>query len=305
MLGMHMKTTNRFTTTWLASALIIVCQLIPAISYAEEDDGSFQWFASLGYVTGIYETIHIDQNLTDTETKETLRGFSLELRAQYQGFFLEIPGRGLGDNDGIYTGPGLGYNFFNTNTWSFDAYFSSERGSGEWNFANPEQKYTIPKDSDLRFGLRATGYYDKFLTQFIFTPVSTRSEIGGYALSASIRRDWQVRNYNIFTSIGAKYRSSDILNYYYGITEEEALNISEISSYFDTAAQLDDYYAPTEIGAGTSINFQLGFEYPLTEHWVLGGFYSVVKFAESVKNSAFRAGDATSVQSGLSITHVF
>lgn len=302
---MSMKTNNRFTTTWVVSALVIFCQLIPAISYAAEDEEDFQWFASLGYVTGISESIHIDQNLIDTETKETFKGFSVELRAQYKGFFLEIPGRGLGDNDGLYTGPGLGYNFLNTEIWSFDAYFTQESSSSEWTFSNPEQTYSIPKNSDLRFGLRATGYYDKFLTQFIFTPVSVRDEIGGFALSASIRRDWQIRNFNIFTSIGAKYRSSGILNYYYGISEEESLRISEVTSYWDTAEQLNEFYVPTEIGAGTSINLQIGFEHPFTENWVFGGSYAVVKFADSVKNGPSRAGDATSVVSGLSITHVF
>lgn len=300
-----MNTNKRLTTTWLISALLIINLFIPTISYAEEQEGDFQWFASIGYVTGMYESIHMDHNLTQTETKNTLKGFSIELRAQYKGFFFEAPGRGLGATDGLYTGPGLGYNFYNTETWSFDAYFTQESSSIEWRFANPEQTYVIPKESDQRFGLRATGYYDKFLTQFTFTPVSVRDEIGGVALSASIRRDWQIRNFNIFTSIGAKYRSSDILNYYYGISEAESLKISEVTRYWDNSEQLDEFYAPTEIGAGTSINFQLGFEYPLTENWVLGGFYSVAKFADSVKSSPFRAGDATSVVSGLSITYVF
>lgn len=300
-----MNTNKRLTITWLISALLIINLFIPTLSYAEEKEDDFQWFASIGYVTGGYESIRIDRNLTDIETKETFKGFAVELRAQYKGFFFEVPGRGLGDRDGLYTGPGLGYNFFNTETWSFDAYFTEESNSIKWRFANPEQVYEIYKDSDRRFGLRATGYYDKFLTQFTFTPVSLRDEIGGVALSASIRRDWQIRNFNIFTSIGAKYRSSDILNYYYGITEEEALRISKITRYWDTAEQLNKFYAPIEVSAGTSVNFQLGFEYPLTENWVLGGFYSVAKFADSVKNSPFRAGDATSVMSGLSITYVF
>jgi outer membrane protein len=302
---MFMNTNKRLTTTWLMSSLLIINLFIPTMSYAEEQEGDFQWFASIGYVTGIYEGIWIDRNLTDIETKNSFKGFSIELRAQYKGFFFEAPGRGLGAKDGLYTGPGLGYNFFNTETWSFDAYFTEESNSYKRRFANPDQIYEIPKESDQRFGLRATGYYDKFLTQFTFTPVSLRDEIGGVALSASIRRDWQIRNFNIFTSIGAKYRSSDILNYYYGITEEEAVKISEITRYWDTAEQFDKFYAPIKVGAGTSVNFQLGFEYPLTENWVLGGFYSVAKFADSVKNSPSRAGDATSIVSGLSITYVF
>ena len=300
-----MKTNKPLCTAWLLSALCTLNLLVPTASNAEEKEGDFQWFASLSYVTGVYESIHMDHNLNQVETKNSLRGFSLELRAQYKNFFLEVPGRGLGDKDGLYTGPGFGYNFFNTDNWAFDAYFSQESSFDKWVFSSPELRYEIPKESDLRFGLRATGYFDKFLTQVILTPASTRDEIGGVALSASIRRDWQIRNFNLYTSIGAKYRSSDILNYYYGITEQEALKIAEVTSYWDNAQQLAEFYGPTKIDAGTSINFQLGFEYPLTQNWVLGGFYSAVKFADSVKNSPFRAGDATSVMAGLSITYVF
>lgn len=287
----------------ILSALLFSQTLI-ATAYSEEQESDFQWFASLGVFVGSNEKIYIDRNLEANEFSEGFRSIDLGLRAQYKGFFLEIPGRG-GEPEGLYVGPGLGYNFYNTENWSLDAYYTVEQGTIEWGFANPEQELFIRKHADVRLGLRASGYYQNLLTQFVFAPVSMHEDIGGYSFSASIRRDWQIRNWNFYVSLGAKYSTADIWDYYYGISEEEATQISNINSYFETSELLDEYYTATDIDAGVSATIQLGFEYPFTQNWVVGWYYSALMLPESVKRSPYRAGNNTAVAVGLSIAYVF
>ena len=271
----------------------------------DQENEDFEIFAAVSLVGGFSQQSGINANLDVIERYEDFIFTNLELRAQWKGFFIEQPGRSQEKVDGQFSGNSLGYNFYNSENWAYDLYAVRSSGSIRYGFRSPDDTITFERRSDYRVGVRATGYFEGFFTQFIATPLSLRSEIGGVELSASVRQNWQLRNWNIYNSIGVRYRSKEIIDHYYGVNDELSQEFVDFVQVDPNAENLAAYFAPYEGKAGISVNGEVGFEYPITEHWVFGGFFQYAVASDGAKDSPLFIGDRVRNAFGLSVTYVF
>lgn len=262
-------------------------------------------FAALSFGGGFAKQSGINGNLDVNENYNDYLFLNLELRAQWNGFFVEFPGRSQEQIDGQFSGNALGYNFYNSQNWSYDIYAAKSSDAIHYKFSNPEEALEFERVSDFRLGIRATGYFDDLYTQFIIAPHSFRSEIGGIEASASVRQNWQYRNLNIYNSVGLKYRSADILDHYYGVDEALSAEFADLVAEDPNVDNLVDYFSPYEAGGGFSVHGEVGFEYPLSENLVFGGFFQYVIASDEAKNSPLFIGDRVGNSFGLSLTYVF
>ncbi|XOV80779.1 MAG: MipA/OmpV family protein [Aestuariibacter sp.] len=284
--------------------------LKPLYAAENPNDG---FYAALTLGVGVREANFVGSDgqagseITRKQTYEDFIALNLELRYQYKGFFVELPGPTQDAIDGQYAGNALGYNFYNSRHWTIDFYALEASGAASRKFTSFEESrnFSEVRRSDYRLGLRASGYFDNYLMQFIFAPYSFRDEIGGVDASASFRHDWQVKNLNLYASLGFRYRSSEILDHYYGVSTELSDQIADLVEGQGNADISTRFFQPYTPGDGFNIGAIAGFEYPVSQSWVVGGFVAAEKTPNSIKDSPLVAGDSVSTSAVLTISYVF
>ncbi|MCC2607004.1 MipA/OmpV family protein [Planctobacterium marinum] len=304
---------HTFNLLILGLLLLLPASLLQADEVSESGDSELESFFAISLIGGVSETNQLDQNFNRVNTTESFLAVNLEMQLRWKGFFYENPGNSQENVDGLFSGDAIGYNFYNTRNWAVDLYAVHAHGGGEFVFDGIEQLYdeegepaginvhrlTLPRDSNYRLGVRATGYFSDYLMQFIATPVSFEDEIGGFGLSASIRRTWLYKNWNFYGTVGLNYQSSDIIDYYWGLSDSESAQIE------DHMRRTDTPYKPYEADGGVMAVGQVGFEYPLTEHLVFGGFITSVLRPDAVTDSPLSSEGRLVSTAGLSVTYVF
>ncbi|TQV89378.1 MipA/OmpV family protein [Aliikangiella coralliicola] len=196
-------------------------------------------------------------------------GLSVFVNGRYQwenGLFVELPGGSHELNPGL----NYGYNFFNTDHWSFDLLAHKSQGDIVFNATINEESIKLKKEGDVRAGFRATGNFDQDTVQLIVTPYSFSDDYddGVYA-SLWFARGWQYKNWNFHASLGFQYRSEEILDYFYGVSE--ALAIPGVPVY--------------QAGSGVNVNAQFGVSYPITKNWIFESYLRHTKVDDSILDS--------------------
>ena len=270
-------------------------------------------FFAISLVGGIYESNNVNRNYQREDQYFSEITGNLEVQLRWNGFFYENPGDSQENVDGLFAGDAIGYNFYNTRDWAFDIYAYHAFGENNFVFAgdveraDPETGEIIPRFERLeiirkknhRLGLRATGYFRDFFTQFIVAPYSFQDDIGGFNASASVRRTLLYKNWNFYGTLGVSYYSADIMDFYFGLSEEEAKRIAEFlqddNSPFQPFKGKGGFYA---VG-------QIGFEYPVMEHFVVGGYATIVRQPDSLVDSAANFQGRYSTSTALTLTWIF
>lgn len=185
--------------------------------------------------------------------------------------FVESPGLNSRRLHGLYATNAWGINFYNNENWSLDIYKQTDTEKVEG--LSPIQSRNVGR----RAGIRATGYFDSSQLQFIYSPYND-SDIheNGLEASVSYTRYWQVKNWNVYGSLGAQYQSKEIV----------------------------DYFQPDLVADDSRVNTsaELGFEYALNKDWVLGAFASYTKLPSQQADSD---SATTGSRAGLLLTFVF
>lgn len=259
----------------------------------------FDSFFAISAIAGVSETNLIGENFERIDDTGSFFEIDIEIQTRWNGFFFESPGRSQENINGLFSGIAVGYNLYNTNHWALDLYVVEAFKGGEYFFNSNTDSLTIEKESNSRVGVRATGYFSDYLVQFIATPASLDHDIEGFSASASVRRTWQVKNWNIYATLGAFYQSDEIVDYYYGISESESAQIKQL--FNDNNAPYDPYTAE----GGVLIVGEVGFEYPVSENIVFGGFFSGVQRPNGINDSPLSAEGPSVLTAGLSLTYIF
>lgn len=303
---MHVNTLNKST---IISAFFGLSLMTNSSALADEwfhwnPEAEIEVFTALSIGGGISETNRVDGNFERTNNYDDFGFFSLEAQVNWNGFFLDLPGRSQEKVEGQFAGNGIGYNFYNSENWALDLYYFQASNNALFTFTNTSGRIELDRVSDVRLAIRATGYYRDYLTQFIVAPLSSRDEIKGFDASASVRRNFQLRNWNLYASLGIRYQSSEIHNYYYGISEDESARLKAFTNV-DIDFPERNLLAPYDASSGTTVVGEIGFEYPITEDWVAGGFYVFQRLPDSVVDSPIQVDDNYVSAVGLSLTYVF
>jgi len=201
------------------------------------------------------------------QTEQSEIAVSLEGRYQWKnGLFVELPGV----SNQLSPGINFGYNFYTFDNWNFDFVANKSHGDIDYGVVDGEQSIEIERAGSVRAGARATGNYGSNTVQLIVTPYAFDNDFDdGLYASLWVAKEWQISNWNVHASAGVQYRSEDILDYYYGISESIATE--NTSAY--------------KAGSGINTTFQFGFDYPLTKNWVFESSVRHTKLSKSITNS--------------------
>ena len=209
----------------------------------------------------------------DTGTYILINGFY-----QWKGFFLE----GFGESRDPLI---VGYNAINLERMSFDIVGGVQHG-----FPNDEEKFDGLEDRyfDFFLGGRLTTYLPEGLAQFqLRKDVSGRH--GGILVSALYGSGGQYRNWNFHYLYGIEYRSKEIDDYYWGVSEEESQN-TDFAQYSGHSSLV--YTA------------ELGVTYPITENWVFRTSYRY-NYYTNVKSSLYLNTNKNASLLAISLSYVF
>lgn len=219
--------------------------------------------------SGGFFKLGIGYRFETTPYREETNGIGVYIETGYQwenGLFIEAPGV----TNKLSPGLTFGYNFYNTEHWSFDLIAQDSHGEINFYYNDDVSELKLERDSSHRGGLRATGTYDQNIIQFNITPFSDNDEYDdGLHASLWLAKHWQVKNWSIHASAGLEYRSEEILDYYYGVSEESA--IGPVSAY--TAS------------SGVNTTYQVGADYPIAENWMFESYVRYTDLADSINNS--------------------
>lgn len=263
--------------TFLAATLLSACPV-----FAADDDSGNYLSVDVGY--------RASQSLLSGDRSGI--GLYIHGRYQWRGLFTELPSAPRSD----VSGPTLGYNFFNTEHWLFDAVYVWINGDHRLSGTIDGERVDLYREQSESFGLRATGVYGSNTLQFAVLPLNNEEYDRGTYASAYIAREWQVSNWTVRGVAGAQYRSDEIMDFYFGVDSGEA------------TPSLPEYTAK----AGTRLSMQLEALYPLTTNVVLSGYVAHREFLDNAKDSPIlrvvkefddRPGNETAV--GIVLSYVF
>ncbi|RZQ51707.1 hypothetical protein C1E23_17890 [Pseudoalteromonas phenolica] len=234
-----------------ANAQTSPSNLTDAFNNKRDAGGYFSPGFVLEHQKGLYQSEGFDSKLS-------VRG------AYYfkNGFFLEIPG----GSDKFESNFALGYNLFNVGDWEFDALYSSAHGDLNYNYLED----SFEKNSTPYLGLRAIGTISGLDAMFLYGVNTNKSDFsGGHYAAAWLGKSWNIQNWHLFSSVGLQYRNDEILDYYYGVPESAK------------------YHPTFKANGGFNFIYKMGVKRPITENWLLEGFFSYTSYADSIVNSPY------------------
>lgn len=168
---------------------------------------------------GIGLTYQSDPFIFDNENEN---GLALSVKSRYQknGFFVELR---LGASEQQKSRLSYGYNFLNTEHWSYDFRIATNHRVLEHKL--PKSNFVSRRVSQLTSGLRILGDYDNTHLRFI---VAESSGAKGLYASGWLSQNYQYNNWNFYSTVGIEYRNEDVVNHFYGISEDGFPRINEI-----------------------------------------------------------------------------
>ena len=230
----------------------------------------------------------IDVNDVFIYDDSTDPGLTLFFNGRYQkyGFFVEAP-RGSGDQR--TTVLSLGYNFFNTPNWSFDLQLAMNHRDLEHEFNVDGEELISRRISKAEWGVRAQGTIGQSDLQFV---VAKASGSGGVYASAWYTRNFQYRNWHLYSSVGGQYRNESAVNYFYGVSETMAdrLAMDAVPAY--------------QGKAGIEFSAQVGTSYPVSEDWVFESYLRTTILPGGISDSPLVSEDSIT-EAAVLVKYVF
>ncbi len=235
--------------------------------YADNDlepTPGFAWDWSIG--AGYFIS---DSYLAGTDPYNDGLELNLNIELSYNRFYLDI------DNSQLSGGLTLGYSLIDKYDWGLDIIGSNMQGEidqygAQYDGGTPPDELAgiHHREYDFDAGLRLSRRFGD--SQVSFELLNDISGAHGGILLNSFFSHIQVwRNWEFRSALGVSTYSSDFINYYYGVSQEEATSIRPA------------YQAKT----GYNIQFEFHSEYPLTEDWVLIGGILSTWFSSAISNS--------------------
>jgi outer membrane protein len=227
---------------------------------------------------GISQVYQSDPFKFDNDN-ENDNGLQAAVNGRYQkyGFFVELR---LGASEQEKSRLALGYNFLNTEHWSYDFRIATNHRTLEHTL--PQSSIVSTRKSFLARGLRILGDYDNTQLRFI---IAESSGTKGLYAGGWLSQNYQYNNLNLYSAVGIEYRNEDVINHFYGINEVEGLAYYRGESGFEYTGQV-------------------GFGYPITTDWVFEGFARIILLPSGITNSPLVDGN-TITEAAVSVKYVF
>ncbi|KGJ88207.1 MipA/OmpV family protein [Colwellia psychrerythraea] len=235
---------------------------------------------------GIGLTYQSDPFIFDNEGDS---GLDIFINARYQkyGFFVEFP---HGTSEQQNTVLSIGYNFLNTEHWSYDLRGAMNHRDVEYKM--PKLNIVSTRVSHSKLGLRILGDYESTHVKLI---VAGSSGAKGLYAGGWLSQNYQYNNWNFYSTVGIEYRNEDVVNYFYGVGEGEG--------EFPGSNEIDGL--PSYQGeSGLEYTGQVGFDYPITTDWVFEGFARGTFLPSGITDSPLVDGNAV-IEAAILVKYVF
>lgn len=240
----------------------LLASLIPVFANetATEDDEWLSGYLKVGFGYKSETSIYHDKDA----------GGSLFLSGRYQlkpGFFIEAS-HGANELD---QGVNFGFNFWNSQNWSFDLLTVRGHGENVYEFGGKDvPHFREVKKSTNMLGIRAVGGFGRTTFQATVAPYSFSDEYDG-ALYASIwgSQSWLLKNWEVYASVGAEYRSKDMLDYYYSTSD--AIESQGFKHY--------------QADSGINLITQVGTSYPISENVLFEAYARYTDLPDSITDN--------------------
>ena len=243
-----LKRLKQLSLTCFICTTFIVATTADANESENNEDGGFQWFGALSVIGGVTESSSFDGEGNRDGDYDGFLGVNVELHVEWKNFFFEQPGQSQQQIDGQFANRAGGYRFYSNEHWNFEGVVIQATNQLRSEFASSTERLRVERRGDVRAGIRANGFYDNYFIQAIWTPHSLRNEIGGNQFSLSVRRDWQVKNLNLYASLGGLYRSDDIMRFYYSVSTDVSEAILDLANSSPQPIIDESLFAPFNAG---------------------------------------------------------
>ncbi len=233
---------------------------------------------------GIGLTYESDPFIYDNENDSGL-GIFINARYQKYGLFVEFP---HGTSQQQNTILSFGYNFLNTEHWSYDLRFAMNHRDLEYEL--PKLNIVSTRVSHSKLGFRILGDYDNTHVKLI---VAGASGAKGLYAGGWLSQNYQYNNWNFYSTVGIEYRNEDVVNYFYGVGEGQFPGSNKTSG-------LPSYQGES----GFEYTGQVGFDYPITTEWVFEGFARATLLPSGITNSPLVDGNSI-IEAAVLVKYVF
>ncbi len=248
---------------------------------AEEDGGYLE--LGLGLSAAINPYVQEDE---DCKSRKACINLLVGGAYHYRNAFIELA-------DTTFDGLNIGYTLWEGRHWELDLIAANIFGDIDTDKPTSTDGET-QKNYDLLYrsrlmmasGIRVTGYVNGTILQYRF--VGDLFEEHGVVSSLRVGRSWQYRNWNFHALLSAEWFSSRTSNYWIGVTAEEA------------TTRFPEY----KLGSALLFTGEVGFAYPLAEHWVARAFWRYSPLEGEVYKSPLM-DETVSSMLGAAISYAF
>lgn len=252
------------------SRLLLASGLIFSSSYSVADKN--QEDAKVNNHDGYYLSLGAGYRSFESPERESDDGLQIVFNGRYQshGLFVEL----ASDPSSAKNLPAVGYNFYNNDHWNMDVIFAAVTGGTEFTYVIDGETKKISAEPTKAAGLRALGNWGNSMVQLIALPyfhkdfrTDTDSAIDYASLWLGHR--WQIGNWSLNGLVGAKYRSSGLMDYQLGITENES----------------NEFLPVYEPNSGIDYTFQVDLTYPVTKNLLFQVYTRHTDYDDETLNS--------------------
>lgn len=193
---------------------------------------------------------------------------SLKGRYEFMRAFAEISSETMG-MDGLLA---VGFNAFANKNYSLDLYSAITDVDHEFTYRISGEDKRLFRERVIGSGLRLTRFWKNSQLQAKWLPYFNESFNGDSLIPyASIwfEHRLQIKNWSLSGLLGARYLSEGYLNYFYGISQEQA----------------DALLFVYEPDSGVDISAKLTLSYPITRNWVFESSLLRTRHADEITDA--------------------
>ena len=256
----------------------------------DHDKDEFSWQAMLGATLVSNDSIlKGNNNQDDIEV-------SLLLDVYYRGFFIQSENRRY---DARHNGAAIGYRLVEEEHWEFDVLIKSylqgfdQYGHDLVSVEDNDQPIDAlrgikTRDYDGSYAVRYTSYSEDAIFWVDVAGDLFNANTNGWLIDTYYSYLIPVRNWDIYLGTGLTIYSDNVVDYYYGIDEDEVTDTRPL------------YEGKT----GARILFEAMFQYPISESWILRGGISQSFYTSSITDSPI-VSSTVKPQASIEISYVF
>jgi len=235
----------------------------------------------LSVITANIPAIGLNEHdsVEDSDDVETSLGIELDARFRYKNLFLDF----VADS---FSNIAIGYSVHDSNTSSHEVLITNVFNDIRRNNVLGFETIT-EREGDANLGFRSNFYRGANVFQLeLMRDVSHSHE--GVIGSLQFGRQKQIRNWNLHGLIGARYFSDKVVDYYFGVSPDEA--VAAIPQYTGKASVMP--------------SIEIGATLPLSEKWLFKTRAEYYQFPDSLSDSPLVQGDKA-YQAEIGVSYVF